>query len=237
MASIYVGKLSRRISERDLEDSFGRYGRIERINLKHGYAFVDFEDRRDAEDAVRGLDGTSLDGDKIIVEFSHGGRGRGRGPPRGRATPRGSFGGDYRVYIENLPRDISWQDLKDHFRPIGEVLFGDVWVARNGKFKGVIEFKHKTDMKQAVKKMDDTELRGKTIRVYEDDKSSRRSRSRSRSPRSRTPRSPSRSRSRSPVSKKRSRSRTPNDRSPRSNYKESNHRNSSPNAKYTSRDE
>lgn len=42
-----------RTRERDLEYEFDRYGRIYRVDLKNGFAFVEFEDSRDADDAVR----------------------------------------------------------------------------------------------------------------------------------------------------------------------------------------
>eukprot|EP01120_Amphizonella_sp_Union-15-10_P008074 TRINITY_DN282_c0_g1_i1.p1 TRINITY_DN282_c0_g1~~TRINITY_DN282_c0_g1_i1.p1 ORF type:complete len:242 (-),score=34.84 TRINITY_DN282_c0_g1_i1:78-803(-) len=222
MASLYVGKLSRDIKERDLDESFGRYGKIERISIKQGYAFVDFEDSRDAEDAVRGLDGTSLDGERIIVEVSHGGRGR--GSSRGSRSRGGSksFGGppqrsDHRLYVENLPRDISWQDLKDHFRSVGDVLFGDAWTDRNGKYKGVIEFKYRDDLKKALKKMDESELRGKIIRVFQD---ARKKNSRSRSRSYSKDRSRSRSRNRGSNSRSTARRSPSRDRSSRSNSRE-----------------
>jgi arginine/serine-rich splicing factor 7 len=71
---LYVGKLSFRTRERDLEDLFSKYGKIITCDLKQGYAFVEFDDERDAEDAVRGMDGQEVDGANIIVEASHGGR-------------------------------------------------------------------------------------------------------------------------------------------------------------------
>lgn len=40
MARIYVGRLSYRLRERDLDDEFGRFGDIAHIALKNGYAFI-----------------------------------------------------------------------------------------------------------------------------------------------------------------------------------------------------
>ena len=37
-----------------------------------GFAFVEFEDERDAEDAIRGLDGTNICGSRVRVEPSTG---------------------------------------------------------------------------------------------------------------------------------------------------------------------
>ncbi|VDN05518.1 unnamed protein product [Thelazia callipaeda] len=64
---VYVGRLSYRAHERDIERFFRGYGRITEILLKNGYAFVEFSDRRDAEDAVHDLNGRSLLGDSVAI--------------------------------------------------------------------------------------------------------------------------------------------------------------------------
>jgi len=73
---VYVGRLGSRTRERDLEDVFGKYGRLRRLDLKAGYAFLEYDDARDAEDAIRSMDGSDLDGSRIVVEPSHRGEGR-----------------------------------------------------------------------------------------------------------------------------------------------------------------
>lgn len=43
-----------------LEEAFSKYGPIKKVWLARrppGFAFIEFEDSRDAEDAVKGLDG------------------------------------------------------------------------------------------------------------------------------------------------------------------------------------
>lgn len=57
---VYVGDLGSSASKQDLEDAFGYYGPLKNVWVaRHppGFAFVEFEDPRDADDAVRGLDG------------------------------------------------------------------------------------------------------------------------------------------------------------------------------------
>ncbi|KAJ7972487.1 putative Arginine/serine-rich splicing factor [Quillaja saponaria] len=85
---LYVGHLSSRTRSRDLERLFSRYGRIRDVDMKHNFAFVEFSDPRDADDARYSLDGRDVDGSRIIVEFTKGvPRGSrehlGRGPPPG----------------------------------------------------------------------------------------------------------------------------------------------------------
>ncbi|CDW53192.1 RRM 1 domain containing protein [Trichuris trichiura] len=52
--------LAHEIREYDVEDFFKGYGKIRDINLKQGYGFVEFDDHRDASDAVHDLNGKHL---------------------------------------------------------------------------------------------------------------------------------------------------------------------------------
>jgi RNA recognition motif-containing protein len=89
---IYIAKLSPSIREKDLADRFDKYGDIRRVQVKNGYAFIEYYDYRDAEYAVERMDGRTFDGHKIIVQPSMGKR-RGRegdrdGERRGRDRDR-----------------------------------------------------------------------------------------------------------------------------------------------------
>jgi arginine/serine-rich splicing factor 4/5/6 len=80
-------------------------------------------------------------------------------------------------------------------RQAGEVTYADAHKQRRNE--GVVEFASYSDMKNAIDKLDDTELNGRRIRLIEDRRrGSRRSRSSSSRSRSRS-RSRRRSRSRS----------------------------------------
>lgn len=132
------------------------------------------------------------------------------------------------------------QDLKDYMRQAGEVTYADAHRLRPNE--GVVEFASYSDMKNAIRKLDNTDLNGRRIRLVEEKRSkgnsrhrSPRSRSRSRR-RSRSPRSRSTSRSRS---RSRSKSKSPS-RSPRSPVRRSGRADSrsvskSPRRKATSR--
>ena len=61
--------------------------------------------------------------------------------------------------------DDSWQDMKDVFRKYCDVLFTDVYIDRDGKSRGVAEFRSKDDVRRAIKYVDDTEVRGSRIYV------------------------------------------------------------------------
>lgn len=71
--ALFVGRLPRDIRPRELEDLFHKYGRITRCDIKRGgYGFVEYEDPRDAEDAIKSCDGMRFLGERIVVEWARG---------------------------------------------------------------------------------------------------------------------------------------------------------------------
>lgn len=79
---IYISKLSTSIREKDLEEKFGKYGSIRRVQLKSGYAFIEFSDYKEAEHAIESMDGRNWEGQRIVVQPSLG-RKRERSRDRG----------------------------------------------------------------------------------------------------------------------------------------------------------
>ncbi|KAJ8447820.1 hypothetical protein Cgig2_015183 [Carnegiea gigantea] len=181
--TIYVGNLPGDIREREVEDLFYKYGPIVDIDLKipprpPGYAFVEFEDERDAEDAVHGRNGYDFDGHRLRVEFARGSRGY-SSSERYSSYSGSSYRGasskhtDYRVVVTGLPSSASWQDLKDHMRRAGEVCFSDVFKdRRHGGMVGIVDYANYEDMRRAgtvslqIRKLDDTEFRNAFSRAY-----------------------------------------------------------------------
>uniref|UniRef100_A0A3Q2CRC9 Serine/arginine-rich splicing factor 3 n=1 Tax=Cyprinodon variegatus TaxID=28743 RepID=A0A3Q2CRC9_CYPVA len=82
---VYVGNLGNNGNKTELERAFGYYGPLRSVWVARnppGFAFVEFEDPRDATDAVRELDGRTMCGCRVRVELSTGEkRSRSRGPP------------------------------------------------------------------------------------------------------------------------------------------------------------
>nr|CCA25022.1 premRNAsplicing factor SF2 putative [Albugo laibachii Nc14] len=202
---IYVGNLPMSIRTREVEDLFYKHGKIQDIDLKlplrpPAYAFIDFEDARDAEDAIEARDGYKYEGQRLRVE---------RANPKNiekEKHVRGSRSkGSNTVKVTNLPSRVSWQDLKDFMRKAGEVTFAKI--DKHGD--GIVDFKHHDDMKYAIKRLDDTKFRNRFDRAYvrvkqlRGDRSQSPGRSRSRS------QSRSRSRSSGSIKSSASRSRSP----------------------------
>lgn len=62
-------------SKHEIESAFSKYGTLRNVWVARnppGFAFVEYQDNRDAEDAVRALDGTRVCGTRIRVEMSSG---------------------------------------------------------------------------------------------------------------------------------------------------------------------
>lgn len=79
-----------------------------------------------------------------------------RGPPLGRMgnRPKG-----YQLHVSSLPPTGSWQDLKDHFRQAGDVVFTDVY--KDGT--GIVEYSRYEHMKRALRDLDDSKFRSHEV--------------------------------------------------------------------------
>ncbi|XP_013111329.1 RNA-binding protein 1 isoform X2 [Stomoxys calcitrans] len=118
---VYVGNLGSSASKYEIENAFSKYGPLRNVWVARnppGFAFVEFEDRRDAEDATRALDGTRCCGTRIRVEMSSGrsrregsrrrggnsGGGGGRSAGESAGSGRGAVAGGSARYRSRSPR-------------------------------------------------------------------------------------------------------------------------------------
>ncbi len=62
---------------------------------------------------------------------------------------------DYRVIVTGLPPSASWQDLKDHMRKAGDVVYTDV----DHRGGGIVHYGNADDMEYALRKLNDSEFR------------------------------------------------------------------------------
>jgi len=171
---VYVGGLSYKVRETDIEYFFRKYGKLREISMKNGFAFIEFDDYREADDACYDLNGREFMGSKVSVEIA-------RGTPHGRDKERWGYGSgrerrrdrtpdrrysrenkqkpvwlekygpptrtDNRLVVENLSSGVSWQDLKDYMRQVGEVTYADAH--RTRKNEGCVEFSSYKDLQRA----------------------------------------------------------------------------------------
>jgi splicing factor, arginine/serine-rich 1 len=175
MSTLYVGNLDHDTTAGDLRREFDRYGRLRDVWIARkppGFAFVEFEDRRDASDAARDMDGRYVLDRRIRVEVSKRGAARGgrdddRGGERDRgANPRGPpTRTSHRVKISGLPENASWKELKEMLRKDTEPVYVDL----RGRGTAVAEFAQAGDVEIAIEKYDDSKLMGSYIRIEKDE--------------------------------------------------------------------
>ena len=65
---VYIGNMPSGVREKDMERFFKSYGRPSDVLIKQGFGFVEFEDYRDADDAVYELNGKVIIITKVAVK-------------------------------------------------------------------------------------------------------------------------------------------------------------------------
>lgn len=106
---LFVGNLSFKTTENDLQDAFAAFGSVVEANIMmdrmtgrpRGFAFVTMASQEEAEKAIEGLHGKEIDGRALTVNIARpreerpAGGGGGRGPRRdfGGRGDRGDRGG------------------------------------------------------------------------------------------------------------------------------------------------
>jgi len=132
--TLFVGNVPPRTERRDLEELFGKYGRVNGVAIRQDarggpnlYAFVEFTDPKDAENARAALDGHDMGDLRLRVDVSKpksdqnardsgmrdSGMGRAGPPPSNRMSdfPPGKPEArpECTIIVENLPDRASWQ--------------------------------------------------------------------------------------------------------------------------------
>ena len=72
---VYVGNLTEKVKKEDLEGEFTKYGKLNSVWVAFnppGFAFVEFENRNDAEKACDIMNGSEILGSQLRVEISKG---------------------------------------------------------------------------------------------------------------------------------------------------------------------
>jgi len=103
MTNIFVGNLSFKTTQEELQAAFADYGSVERVSIvtdrdsgqPRGFAFVEMTDRSAAETAIARLNGADLNGRAMNVNEA---RPRGEGGPSAGNRNSGGRGRNNRSY-------------------------------------------------------------------------------------------------------------------------------------------
>ena len=197
---VWVGQIAKQTNVDDVKSAFQQYGKVvdfKFIPKKYdSFAFIEYSNEEDAERAIKMGDGMKIGGSKLKVNSANPLRDE-RADDRKQANTRSSFYGEeegsnnrrnrsrsrsrererrerkrmYKVEIQNLPRDMTWQELKRLGSDYGKSLeFTRVWPEKDSA-SGVLEFSEKRDATKVIdslngKRMEDSDRR---LRVFLDE--------------------------------------------------------------------
>ncbi|GLJ46038.1 hypothetical protein SUGI_0969990 [Cryptomeria japonica] len=152
MKPLYCGNLEYEARQSEIERLFSRYGRVERVDMKSGYAFIYMDDERDAEDAIRGLDNTEFGRQRrrLCVEWTkHADRGSRRSEGGRRSST--NLKPTKTLFVINFdPYTTRVRDLERHFEPYGKLV--NVRIRRNFAF---VQYE---SQEEATKALDSTNM-------------------------------------------------------------------------------
>lgn len=88
---LYIGSLSYDTTEDGLRDFFAQAGKVESVNIimdrmsgrSKGFGFVEMSSEKEAQEAIKTLNGKELDGRKVIIDKARPQRQRSFGGPGG----------------------------------------------------------------------------------------------------------------------------------------------------------
>ena len=163
---IYVSNLAYEVSWQDLKDHFKQVGYVSRADVmtddvgkSKGYGIVEFTDTAAAQKAIDELNNTQICGREIFVRID-----------RDSAASSKIKTGYTKLFVGNLSFDVSWQDLKDHFKKAGFVTRADIIADNEGKSKGygIVEFSNSIEANYAIETLNGTDIKGRVINVRVD---------------------------------------------------------------------
>ncbi|KNE72514.1 hypothetical protein AMAG_16557 [Allomyces macrogynus ATCC 38327] len=165
--SLYVGNLDPRVTEMMLADVFRTMGEVVHVkiipdkNFQHNgfnFGFVDFADHRSALAAVETLNGRSIMGAELKVNWAH----------QGTQGPREDTTNHFHVFVGDLSSDVTDQVLNKAFSAFGSLSDARVmWDNNTGKSRGYgfLSFREKHDAERAIASMNGEWLGTRAIRV------------------------------------------------------------------------
>ena len=181
---MYVGNLAWETSWQDLKDHFRQAGEVTHADVmigadgrSKGCGLVTFANAHDAARAITTLHDTVVHNRAIFVREDRepagastgGGGGFGKGGGRGSGVAPSASNG-CQVFVGNLPWDVAWQALKDHFRAAGNVVHADVATDADGRSRGfgTVLFGTTREAAKAIQLFNESFLLGRQIEVRPD---------------------------------------------------------------------
>ncbi|XP_043931909.1 RNA-binding protein 14-like [Protopterus annectens] len=140
---LFIGNVDEQVTEDDLHGLFSKYGTVTSCAVMKQYAFVHMKEDDAARRAIEGLNGFTLHGRTIAVEYSK---------PRPAHTTK--------VFVGNIGAGCSSRELRERFEKFGRVVECDV--VREYAF---VHMEKESDALKAIEHLNGTEIKGKIVCV------------------------------------------------------------------------
>jgi len=137
-----------------------------------GCGLVSFASAHDAARAIQQMHDSLLGGRAIFVREDREAAATTpvvAPPKRNVASHVAGGGAGCQVYVGNLPWDVTWQTLKDHFRSAGSIAHADVAMTEGrSRGFGTVLFSSTREAARAIQMFNETNFGGRQIEVRPD---------------------------------------------------------------------
>ncbi|KAM4714437.1 RNA-binding protein 4.1-like isoform 1-T2 [Anableps anableps] len=143
MVKIFIGNLASETTAKELRQLFEKYGKVSECDIVKNFGFVHMDNLTEAEEAIKNLHQTDLNGWRMNVEMS-----------------KGRTKSSTKLHVGNLSEEVTSEILRAKFEEFGPVVECDI--VRNYAF---VHMEKLADAMEAIDKMDNTAFKGKLINV------------------------------------------------------------------------
>eukprot|EP00126_Sphaerothecum_destruens_P003405 Sdes_comp17144_c0_seq1m6312 len=166
---VYVGNLAYSVTSQELQEHMAPAGAISNVELflssngmSKGCGIIEYATAEAARQAIESLNDTELNGRPIFVREDR--------EKEGVEFRKESTRGGKQIFVGNISYATSWQDLKDIFRNVGNIVRADVLMTPDGRSRGqgIVLFETEEDAAKAIEVYDHTEVGGRPIHVHLD---------------------------------------------------------------------
>lgn len=131
---LFVGNIPYVLREEEFADICEKFGSIESLVFKQGFAFVEYNDEQQAKDAIESLNGKEVDGRRLRAEEAVPGTRSRRDGNSGEASAN--------LFVANIPEGTTESELNDFFGKFGKVQSVKILPQRGGAnaLSGFVDF-------------------------------------------------------------------------------------------------
>lgn len=165
--NIFIKNLDETIDNKALHDTFAAFGDIlsckvgtDENGKSRGFAFVHYSTGEAADAAIKAVNGMLLNDKKVFVGHHVGKKERQSKTEELRAQFTN-------VFVKNLDTEVTQDEFEALFKPFGDIVSAALSVDAEGVSKGFgfVNFATHESAKEAVDKLNDSEVKGKQIYV------------------------------------------------------------------------